>query len=295
MREPSRALLYSLLGAMVLLWAANFIVGKMVLREFPALLAGGLRTAIAGALMVPIYAWRSRGREFRLSRAALGELVLVALLGVALNQLFFIVGLSRTSVAHAAILIGLTPILVLAIAAAMRMERLTIFKAAGMLVALAGVGVLNAAPAKAAGVTLAGDAFILLGATAFAVFTVAGKKIASRHGPITVSAFAYAGGALMLAPLTIWYAAGFSFARVSLAGWVSLFYMAAFPSVVCYLIYYWALTHIPATRVAAFSYLQPLLATAMAVPLLGEPVTPSLAGGGALVLAGVFISERISA
>ena len=52
-----------------------------------------------------------------------------------------------------------------------------------------------------------------------------------------------------------------------------LFYMALFPSVICYLIYYYALSHIPASRVSAFAYLQPVLATIMAVVALGEHVT----------------------
>ena len=68
--------------------------------------------------------------------------------------------------------------------------------------------------------------------------------------------------------------------------------MAVFPSVVCYSIYYYALTHVPASRVAAFSYLQPLLATIMAILLLGENTTAGLMSGGALVLLGVFIAEK---
>jgi drug/metabolite transporter (DMT)-like permease len=68
--------------------------------------------------------------------------------------------------------------------------------------------------------------------------------------------------------------------------------MAIFPSVLGYLIYCYALTKMPASRVSAFSYLQPLLATILAVPMLGEPVSGSLAGGGALILAGVYVTER---
>jgi drug/metabolite transporter (DMT)-like permease len=44
--------------------------------------------------------------------------------------------------------------------------------------------------------------------------------------------------------------------------------------------------------VSAFSYLQPLLATSMAALFLGEPVTAGLVAGGALVLAGVYVTER---
>ena len=57
----------------------------------------------------------------------------------------------------------------------------------------------------------------------------------------------------------------------------SVGYMALFPSVVGYLIYYYALRASPASRVSAFSYLQPLLATVMAAFLLGEHAAARLA------------------
>jgi drug/metabolite transporter (DMT)-like permease len=107
-----------------------------------------------------------------------------------------------------------------------------------------------------------------------------------------VNTFAYVGGGLALAPLTVWQAAGFPFERVTMAGWVSLLYMAVFPSVVCYLIYYHALTHMMPSRVSSVSYIQPVLATLMAVILLGEHVTPSLVLSAAVILFGVYLVER---
>ncbi len=291
---PREWLLYGLLAVMVFFWSLNFIVGKVALRHFPPLLLGGLRTAFAGVMILPAYAWearRSPGRV-RWTRADVPALLMLGFLGVAVNQLFFIVGLSRTSVAHAAILIGLNPLLVLALAGAMRMERITPRKVAGMLTALAGVALITAVPSKMGHESAVGNLFVFLGGLAFALFTIGGKRVAGRHGGITVSTFAYAGGALMLAPVTLWQGWGFRWSAVGLAGWASLIYMAAFPSVLCYLIYYWALSHAAASRVAALSYLQPLIATLLAVPLLGEPVTPPLMAGGAMVFAGIYITER---
>jgi drug/metabolite transporter (DMT)-like permease len=93
-------------------------------------------------------------------------------------------------------------------------------------------------------------------------------------------------------PITAAYSIGFDYERVTWVAWASLVYMAVFPSVVCYSIYYYALTYVPASRVSAFSYLQPLLAIVMAIPLLGEHPTKSLVAGGALVITGVFLAER---
>ena len=97
---------------------------------------------------------------------------------------------------------------------------------------------------------------------------------------------------MALAPLALWQSRGFHFAAVSVAAWTSLFYMALFPSVISYLIYYYALSQIPASRVAAFAYLQPVLATIMAVAALGERVSGPLLAGGAVIFSGVYLAER---
>ncbi|MDX2151498.1 MAG: DMT family transporter [Bryobacteraceae bacterium] len=289
-RRPSPFELYGLIALMVFVWALNFIVGKYALRDFDPLSLACLRTTLAGVLILPLYLAKTRGRKRSWGRGDLPALIMLGVFGVALNQIFFVFGLNRTSVAHAAIVIGLTPIIVLSLAALRGLEKFTLRKVLGMAVAVAGVAALQ--KNGGSGATFTGDMLILLAAVAFSVFTVFGKESTSVHGSVTVNTFAYVGGSLLLAPLTYVSARGFLFEQVTAAGWLSLLYMAVFPSVVAYLIYYWALAWIPASRLSAFSYLQPLLATLMAIPLLGEQVTLSLMIGGALVLAGVWLTER---
>ncbi|MBI1791560.1 MAG: EamA family transporter [Acidobacteria bacterium] len=292
----SGVLLYSAIAAMVLLWSANFIVGKIALREFPPLICGGLRIGLAGLFMIPAYLWQHRRAEGETwDRSDLPVLLFLGICGVALNQVLFLSGLSRTSVGHSAFVIATTPILVLLLAAAAKQEQVTPRKLAGMTIALAGVLLLNVLPASrqpGAGPSLLGDAFVFLAGLTFALFTVLGKQISRRHSAITVNAFGYVSGGLALAPLTYWASRDFSYSQVSAAGWVSLVYMALFPSVVCYLIYYYALQRISASRVSAFSYLQPALATLMAAVALGERVTLPVVAGGAVIFSGVYLAER---
>jgi drug/metabolite transporter (DMT)-like permease len=278
---------------MTFLWALNFVIAKFAVREIPAIVTAGMRTALAGMMIAPIYFWERRSKGVTSwNRSDVPMLLLLGMFGVALNQVFFVIGISGTSVAHAAILIGMTPILVLVIASSIGQESIRVAKLIGMAIALAGVAALQLAPSKGAGTSLRGDFFIFLASVTFAVFTVMGKRVASNFGSVTVNTFAYVGGGLMLLPVTLWQSSGFAFGRVSWTAWASIVYMAAFPSVLCYLIYYYALGHITASRVSAFSYLQPLLATALAIPFLGENPTSSLIVGGSLVLLGVFVAER---
>jgi len=141
-------------------------------------------------------------------------------------------------------------------------------------------------------VTFLGDLLTFLGSFAFAVFTVLGKPATRRHGTVTVNTIAYVGGALLMLPLTLWESARFDYARVPLAAWACVFFMALVPSVTCYLIYYYALSRMEASRLSTFQYLLPVMATVLGVAMLGERVTASLVVSGLVIFTGVYVTER---
>ena len=108
-----------------------------------------------------------------------------------------------------------------------------------------------------------------------------------------MNTFAYVGGALFLAPVTLWQGAALRFRGTSrCAAWLCVVYMALVPSVICYLIYYYALTHIAASRLSAFSYCQPPVAAVLGIFVLGEPITLSLVLAMLVIFAGVYLTER---
>ncbi len=100
MNKP--AALYALILLMVAFWSGNYIAGKIALREFSPLLLAGLRIGFAGLMILPVLPFR-RSEPWP-SASGVVRLLVLGILGVTLNQLFFIVGLSRTSVAHSALM-----------------------------------------------------------------------------------------------------------------------------------------------------------------------------------------------
>ncbi len=68
--------------------------------------------------------------------------------------------------------------------------------------------------------------------------------------------------------------------------------MVLFGSLIAYLIYGFALQELSASHVAAFSYLQPVMAAVLGVWLLGERISMTVLWGGALILFGVYLIER---
>jgi drug/metabolite transporter (DMT)-like permease len=279
---------------MLLFWSANFIFAKLAVRDLPAFLVVCLRTVLSGFLMWPVYALGRRRLEPGVRNWSVKDIpILVALgLGVFGNQMLFVIGLSRTSVAHSSVITAMGPMFVLLGAALNRMEHLTLRKVGGMLVAGSGVAVLQLGRAHAGGATLAGDLLTIASTMMFSAFTVFGKRVVSELGAITVNTFAFMCGALLVLPYAIWDIWVSDLSRVSSAAWIGVVYMALFPSIFGYLIYSYALRYLAASRVSSISYLQPVFGTLFAVIFLSEHPGAAFAGGAALVLGGVYVTER---
>jgi drug/metabolite transporter (DMT)-like permease len=285
--------LYALLFLVMLGWAGNYIATKVALQYLPPLLLFGIRISMAAVLMLPVYVWyrRSHPPTWRLNDLPL--LIAIGIFGVSLNQFFFVLGMSRTSILHTAIFANMSPFLVLIMVSATGMEKFSAHKFVGVAVALAGVVLLRVADSQPRGQsTFSGDLITFLGALAFAIFMVLGKPTANQYGSISVNTIAYVGGAIMMAPVTIGQSASFPLASLPAVAWLSVFYMALVSSVLAYLVYYYALARMEASRLAAFNYLLPVEATLLGVWLLGEHITAWAAVAGVIIFSGIYMVER---
>lgn len=284
--------LYLIVVAVYLFWGGNFVFSKITLKEIPGPLVAGMRTVFAAIALMAVYK-RSRSADRPpLRRDEYPQLCMIGVCGIAVNQVCFLIGLSLTSASHAALVIGLTPFMVLFLAWFRGQEAFTSNRAIGLAVAVCGMALLQKPSASAQTASLLGDVLILGAGLSFAVYTVFGKELAAEHGGMAVIAVSYAAGAIFLLPMTLFFASRFDFSQVSAAAWWSFGYMSVVSSVLCYIGWAYALKRLSASRLTAFSYLQPLVATLLALPMLGEPITAALVSGGGLIMAGVFLSER---
>lgn len=293
----SRPRLYLLIALMVALWSANFIIGKVAAREFPVLTLSGLRVALAALILLAAFAARQGLSGFAVLRREWKLMTLLALFGVVFNQVFFIAGLKYTSVAHSSLIISLGPVFVLIIARLHGLEEFTALKVVGLALSLAGMVVLGGERSmvggrQGPGPSLLGDLFAMAGSLAFAYYVVIAKEVTPRFDSLSMNTFTYALGALMLLPVTVGGLLTGGAAGVSGKAWLAMVYMAACASVAAYVIFYYALRFISATRMTALSYLQPVLATLLGLFLLKEPITARLLLGAAVVFTGVYLTEK---
>jgi drug/metabolite transporter (DMT)-like permease len=277
-------------------WASNIVAGKEALQGFGPLALAQLRMSIAALFFGVLFlSWPGRPKLhfFRKQWFLLG---LMGFTGITLNQICFLGGLARTSVTHTGLIQAVGPIMVLLLAAFIGRELLTFQNCAGMAIAFAGVAVLlTGKSASQNGAHWSGDVILLAAGASFAFYTILMKDVASDYDALTLSMLVFGLGAVLLVPFSLGSVAKVEWHEVPFRAWAGLAYMVVFGSVVAYLIYAFALSVLSASKAAAFAYLQPVMAVALGVWLLGERVTAGEFAGGALILFGVYLTEQVRA
>lgn len=292
-RVRRHGLMHLLMFVATFCWAANIIAIKEALRDLSPLPLVQLRVWGAALLFGILFLARPKRPMLRLTWRQWFVLVLVAISGVSLNQVLFVSGMARTSAAHTGLMVAVGPVMVLVLSCLVRLEVLSVSKFAGMLVSFCGVAVLTVGKAgQGDGGHWLGD-LILLGASAvFAVYTILVKEVADQYDALTLNTLTYALGALLVIPFGPKAVFNVRWAAPHAQAWWALAYMIVFGSVVGFLIFAFALTELSAARVAAFNYIQPVIATGLAIWLLGEKLTLKVVVGGTLILLGVYLTER---
>ncbi len=272
--------------------AGTYIAGKRALAELSPFDLALARFALAAV----VHAIVLRRLRVRVRREDLPGIAALGVLAVAVNQLLFLGGLALSTPGHAALLYATTPIFVFLIERLRGRERATAIKVAGIAVAflgtiivLAGRGVLGVEGARS---TLTGDLLLLGAVVAWALYAVGGKAYAATYGGLAAGSLTLVAGTILCAPVGLAFFHWSRLPQLSGAALASLGYLIVVTSTVAWLIYYWALGRAEASRVAVWSNLQPVLTALLAWAMYGEALTGPFLAGGAMVVAGVLMTER---
>jgi drug/metabolite transporter (DMT)-like permease len=291
-RPSSLALALALVGVLAI-WSGNYIAGKIALAHLGALSIVSFRFQISAALLLGMYFAQRKRTPLR--RRDLWTFVYLGFFGYAMNQGCFVIGLGHTTSEHSVVILAMGPILILLLASAMKLEKLTAAKSLGMAISFLGVMLLETEQGSPMhSPLLLGDLITLAGTLGFAMYTVLGKKVAAVYDSLSMNTFNAVVAAVLFLPLAVHQGTRLDWKGVGWAGWAGLFYMAVFSGVAGFLLFYWLLRHMDASRVVAVNYFQPVVVFLLSIPILGEHPTGRLLASGALVLLGVYLAERVS-
>jgi drug/metabolite transporter (DMT)-like permease len=232
-----------------------------------------------------------------------GQFVQIAMLGAtgvfAYNALFF-KGLHLIEAGRASLIVATSPAFI-TVASALFLRDGSAkllahpLRAAGIPLSILGAIVVisrgDLRQILAGGVGL-GELFILGCVLNWVIYSVLGKVVMRRLSPLTAVAYSSAVGALALAVPAAMEGPAQNLANASWLDWAAIAYLAVFGTVLGFVWFYQGVRAIGAPRAGLFINFVPISAVLLAAPLLHEPITWSLAVGAALVLSGVFLTNR---
>ncbi|RKH32878.1 DMT family transporter [Corallococcus praedator] len=281
---------YAALGLQVLISAGTYLAAKRAMTELSPFTVVLWRFLVCGVAFTLLLAL-TPGPKLP-PRSAWKRVALLGLMGGPVNQTLFFSGLSRSTSAHAALLYALTPLGVYVASLVLGRERASRRATLGILTALVGVVVLllGRGLASAQG-SLQGDLLILMAVVAWVIYTTEGRPLASEYGALRATAWTMTVATALQLPLIPFVLEPAQVWAASFAAKAAIVYLGLMTSVVAYLLWYYALSKVPASKVAIFSNLQPAATALAAWAFLDEALHWELALGGALVLLGVRLTQ----
>ena len=267
------------------IWGLHFTVMRTVIgtEGVDPLFYAAVRMSCVALLMAPFLRWHTGQMRY----------VLLAGLGFgALNYAFMFPALGMTTASAAAVAIELYMPFSVLLGVLLLGERIKLWSGLGIGLAFAGVVIIGLSePGEAAGPLFAlGLVLMACAAASEAAGAVAVKRVTLN--PMEILAWTGVVGTVVLWPLTLVLEddplANFApDRRMALFG--GLAYSALLVSIVAHGSYYWLLARLPINVVAPLGLLNTVIGVAGGLVLLGEPLTPGLATGIAVTLAGVGV------
>lgn len=282
-----RSLPYAVLftGVLAVSWSAIFIRQA----DAPALVIGSYRMVLASAPLALVAVVQGRRQPERPAEGVVVWMVVSAAL-LAAHFAFWIESLKHTSVVTSVVLVAAQPLYVALLSPLLLREPVErrVWIAIG--VASMGAAVMASEDLRDGLGTLAGDLYALLGGVASAAYIMVGRRVRPY-----VSWERYAG---IVYPLSaVGLVAMMLIARDPVFGYSTKTYvmmglLALVPQVIGHTSINWSLAHFSAVLVSIAILLEPVITTALAIPILDEVPTGVEWAGAAFVLAGVYMALR---
>jgi len=288
------ALTYLKLFSVAFFWGGTFVAGRWLGNSVHPVSAAFFRFAIATIFLL-LLLWRREGQVPRLGRSQLWAVVALGATGIFAYNLFFFNGLVFISASRAALLIALNPVFITLTSKLLYREALPKRRSLGILLALSGalLVISRGNPLMLFEGGLGRGELLILGCVAsWTLYSIIGKSAMRGLSPLAAVCWSSLAGTLMLLFPALHHGS-FSEAQYFSPGtWMSIVYLGLFGTVIGFFWYFEGIQRIGPSRAAVFINFVPVNGVLLAVLLLGEPLTFSLLGGGALVVCGSYLANR---
>jgi drug/metabolite transporter (DMT)-like permease len=281
---------YVIIFLPVVFWACAFPFIKIGLKELTPINLTILRLFLAcGVFLLFILIYPKKFSP--LQKKDIIPLFLLGFLGVVVYHLGLNYGEQFISASAASLIIATIPVFTVIFATILLKEKITQKIAIGVPLSLSGVIIISLT-------NTVGNPFevnylsaaiaILISALVGAGYTITGKKFLLRYSALSLTVYAFLFGSLGLLPfLTSSFLT--EIISLSVRGWATVLFLALFPTVIGYFLWYVALEIKNASEISVFLYFIPVLSTVISYIFFHEQITVLFLFGGLLVIGGLLI------
>jgi drug/metabolite transporter (DMT)-like permease len=296
---------FNLLIAILAVSTASLFIRFAQAEGAPSLVIAALRLTIATLILTPLAVLRDRAELANLTRR---DLILGIISGIflAIHFATWISSLEYTSVASSVVFVSTGPLWVAILSPLLLNERLTRLAIIGLILALVGGTVIGLADACTwnnglqcpelsqimQGRAVWGNFLALSGALAVSAYLIIGRKVRAKLSLIPYIFLVYAVSAIVLNIFMFASKQNPSGYSASAYGWI--FLLAAIPQLIGHSTFNWLLKYLSATMVAVTTLSEPIGSAVLAYIFLKETPSPSVIGGGALILIGIYLTSKQS-
>jgi O-acetylserine/cysteine efflux transporter len=268
-------------------WGTSVPLSKVALAWLDPGWLTAVRFALAAAVLLAALLCRPEGRQ-KLRAAFSWQVLAWGAAGYGGAVLMQNCGVARTSVTHAALLIGAGPVLIAVLTAVWRHVVARPLAWVGFAVSLAGVAAV--AGGAGGGASAVGDVLVLTSTALIAAMTVAQSRMLRDRDPVAVTAIQFAAAALATLP----FAAGTTGLPPAPSGAgpvLAVVALTAAATLLPFTLFAYGQRRVPAEVAGAFLNLEPLVGAAIGIAAFGDPFGPRQLLGGACIVAGIALSS----
>jgi drug/metabolite transporter (DMT)-like permease len=278
----------------VIAWGASFVATKIALRDLSPVALVWARFALGVPVLGAVVLARRQLRP--IGFRDLAYFLLLGFFGITFHQWLQSNALVTSQATTTGWIIATTPLSIAVLGRLFLGERLGPAALAGILIAALGVLLVIARGDPRAIVVgklgAPGDVLILISTVNWAVFSVISRSGLKRHPAAQMMFYVMLLGWALTTVLFLAESGFRGLGPLTTPGLLALLFLGFACSGVAYVFWYDALEHLPASRVGAFLYLEPLVTVVVAAILLGEGIRVGTMIGGAIILLGIWLVNR---
>ena len=276
-----------------ILFAANMIISKSLLHD--EISPEGLTLARTLFACAAFWITSLFVKKEKVDKKDLILLFFCGMLGIAINQALFIEGLNCTSAVDASILVTCTPMFVMVFAFFLLKEPITWKKAGGVVIGATGaiLLILNGHHHEDAGdSSLYGNLMVIISGFTYALYLVIAKPLSLKYSAVTIMKWMFLFSAIVLTPFDYQHLIDspvLSGGNQHSLGLLQLAYVLFCATYITYLLIPIALKKIRPTTVSMYNYLQPIIATFIAIIIGLDTFEWKKLGAALMVFFGVYL------